>query len=67
MLLVSIIVYVKYIKPLPSIKELENIDIAQSSTIFDREGNELYKIYKEKRTYVPYDQISKNMIHAIVA
>ncbi len=61
------IVYEKYIKPLPSIKDLENIDIAESSIIYDKDGNELYKVYKEKRTYVPYDSISKNMVHAIVA
>lgn len=61
------IVYEKYIKPLPSVTELENINIAESSIIYDKDGNELYKIYKEKRTYVPYDQISPNMVHAIVA
>lgn len=60
-------VYEKYIKTLPSIQELENLDIAESSVIYDKDGNELYKIYKEKRTYVPYESISPNMIHAIVA
>jgi penicillin-binding protein 1A len=66
-LLLVWIIYQKYIRPLPSIKELENIDIAESSIIFDKDGNELYKVYKEKRTYVPYDKISQNMVHAIVA
>lgn len=61
------IVYEKYIKPLPSIKDLENIDIAESSIIYDKNWGELYKVYKEKRTYINYDSISKNMVHAIVA
>lgn len=63
----GVLIYVKYIKPLPSIKELENINIAESSTIFDSEWNELYKVYKEKRTYVALSSISENMRHAIVA
>ena len=61
------VVYFKYIKPLPSIRDLENLDIAESSTIFDSEGNELYQVYKEKRTYVPLDNISQDMRHAIVS
>ena len=61
------ILYKKYILDLPSIKELENLEIAESSTIYDRNWNELYKIFKEKRTYVPYEQINKKMINAIVA
>jgi membrane carboxypeptidase/penicillin-binding protein len=32
-----LIIYTKYIKDLPKIEELENLDIAQSSTIYDRD------------------------------
>ncbi len=66
-ILLTLIVYIKYIASLPSIKDLEKIEIAEASTIFDREGNELYKIFEEKRTYRDYGDISQNMVHAIVA
>ena len=39
----------------------------EATTIYDRDWNELYKIYSEKRTYVSYENINKNMINAIVA
>jgi len=65
--LLSFILYQKYIQSLPSIEELENLEIAESSTIYDRDGNELYSIFKEKRTYINYDDINDHMIHAIVA
>lgn len=65
--LLTIIVYVKYILPLPDVKNLEKLNLAKSSIIYDREWNELYKIYKENRTYVWYENISKNMINALVA
>lgn len=61
-------IYKNYIKPLPSISKLEEIDIKESSIIYDSEWNELYTIFwNEKRTFLPYDKISKNMINAIVA
>ena len=62
-----IILYKKYIQELPSINELENLEIAESTTIYDREWWELYKIFKEKRTYIPFEEINKNMINAIIA
>ncbi len=61
------LLYSKYIADLPSIKELENMEIAEASTIYDRNGNELYKVFKEKRTYKNFDSISPNMINAIVS
>ncbi len=63
----GIIFYNKYIVPLPPVENLQNMKIDQSSVIYDRNWKELYKIFKEKRTYVSYDQINKNMIHAIVS
>ncbi len=61
------IIYNKYIVWLPSVNELQNLEIAESSIIYDRDGNELYKIFKEKRTYVPFEDINKDMINAIIA
>lgn len=63
----SFILYQKIIAPLPGVDELENIDIAESSIIYDREGWELYKIFQEKRTYKRFDEINTNVINALVA
>lgn len=65
--LMTLFIYKKYLENLPPVSELEHLDIFEASTIYDKEGKELYKIYKEKRTYIPYDEISETMIHAIVA
>lgn len=43
------------------------MQIAEGSTIYDREGGELYSIFDENRKYVTFDQISENMVNAIVA
>mgnify|MGYP005621552103 CR=1 FL=1 len=60
-------VYNKYLVDLPSIKELENLEISESSVIYDREWNELYKIFKEKRTYKQFEDINENMVNALIA
>lgn len=53
---------------LPDVKDLDKLSIAQSTTIYDREGNVLYvKHGGENRQYVEYSQISKNIIDATVA
>ena len=66
-LILSAILYNKYIVWLPSVDELENLEIAESSIIYDREWGELYKIFKEKRTYVWFEDINENMTNAIIA
>ncbi|MDD3646778.1 MAG: transglycosylase domain-containing protein [Candidatus Gracilibacteria bacterium] len=63
----SVLLYIIYIRPLPPVESLKDMEIAESSIIYDKNGNELYKIFKENRTYVEYDQISQNMVNAIVA
>lgn len=64
----SLFVYIKYIKPLPDIKKLEEISISESSIIYDKNWKELYVLaWDEKRTYVNYSKISKNIINAIVS
>jgi penicillin-binding protein 1A len=53
---------------LPSIHDLDKLSLAQSTTIFDREGNVLYvKHGDENRQYVPYEQITNNIINATIA
>ncbi len=67
LLLWGFILYQKIIVPLPDVNELENLDIAESSIIYDRDWGELYKIFQEKRTYKRFDDINKNIINALVA
>lgn len=45
----------------------EQILLSQSTTITDREGNELYTLFEENRTKVQYDDISPLIIDALVA
>lgn len=66
-LIMLIIFYIKFIMPLPDVRKLDNLNLAKSSIIYDRDWNELYKIYKENRTYISFDKISKNMINALIA
>lgn len=61
------VLYKKIIEPLPPISKLKEFSIPQTSSIYDREWNLLYSVFKEKRTYVEFDKINKNMINAIVA
>ncbi len=61
-------VYFKYYKNLQPIENIEKVVLKESSVIYDRNWDVLYTLFdKENRTYVPYKDISKNMIHAIVA
>lgn len=66
-IIASIVLYYKIIIPLPPVTKLREMAIPQSSEIYDRDWNLLYSVFKEKRTYVDFDKISKNMVNAIVA
>lgn len=65
--IVAWVLYNKYIVWLPNVEQLQDLEIAESSIIYDREWNELYKIFKEKRTYIPYEEISPKIVNAIIA
>lgn len=53
---------------LPSLDDPASLLAAQSTTITDRNGTELYRLYgSQDRTYVPGDQISDAVKAAIVA
>jgi membrane peptidoglycan carboxypeptidase len=61
-------VYYQWGRDLPDVRNLKEKNFAETSTIYDREGNVLYKIYgEENRQYVPLDQINKNVIDATIA
>lgn len=53
---------------LPDVNDLDKLSVAQSTTIYDREGNVLYVKYgAENREYVPLSKISQNLIKATIA
>ncbi len=53
---------------LPDISNPQSLTAAQSSVILDRKGVELYRLYSdEDRTYIPGDQIPKDVKNAVVA
>lgn len=52
---------------LPSIQELENPQTAVASVVKSRDGAVLDRYYTENRTYVPIEQISPNIVDALVA
>lgn len=64
--LLLIVLYNKYIKDL-DVTQLKDYKIAESSILYDVKWREIYKFYEEKRTYVDYEEISPNIVNALVA
>ncbi len=53
---------------LPDVHDLDKISVAQSTTIYDREGNILYvKHGGENRQYVQYGEVSASLVNAVIA
>ncbi len=52
---------------LPSIQQLENPQTASASRVLSRDGEVLDRFYTENRTDVSMDEISPDVIHALVA
>ena len=67
----SIIAYLWFKKnildKLPNVNKIENVVFSQTTTITDRNGIVLYKVFNENRKYVKLDKISENMQNAIIA
>ncbi len=60
--------YVYYLfQGLPSIEQLENPETAIATEVRSRDGVVLDKYFTENRTWVRYDDISPNVINALVA
>jgi len=55
------------IQGMPDITQIKNMVFSESTTIEDRNGKVLYKLYKENREYIPFSGISQNMVNAIIA
>ncbi len=63
-----ITVYMIWGKNLPDVRNLKDTTFAETSTIYDRDGNILYKIFgDENRTYVPLEKINKKVIDATIS
>ncbi|MFA5829859.1 MAG: transglycosylase domain-containing protein [Candidatus Gracilibacteria bacterium] len=52
---------------LPDVHDLDKLNQAQATTIYDREGNILYVKGAENREYVTYDKISSSLVNATIA
>ena len=59
--------YSAVVKDLPDVSNIDNITLAQSTNITDKNGEVLYKVFQENRQYVDYDKISPRMVQAIVS
>lgn len=67
-ILLAISGYVFYLfQALPSLQELENPRTAVASEVLSRDGAVLDRYYIENRTYVPIENISPNIINALIA
>lgn len=65
---ISIFLYVAYLyQGLPSIQELENPKSAIASEVRSRDGVIIDRYYIENRTYISIDDISPNVINALIA
>ncbi len=61
-------VYLIWGTDLPDVRQLKAVDFAETTTIYDREGNVLYRIFgEENRTYVPLKDINQKVIDATIS
>ncbi len=60
-------VYLGFLGYVPSTAQLHDIKNPQASEVFSAEGKLLGRYYVENRSNVSYDEISPNVIHALVA
>ena len=65
--LLFLIVYVGFTGPVPSIEELQKIKNPVSTEVYASDGRLLGRYYIENRSNVSFDQISPNVINALVA
>ncbi len=52
---------------MPSLKELENPEADLASEVISADGVPMGKYYMENRSEVKYNEISKNIVHALIA
>lgn len=55
-------------RDLPDVSQLKDLDFAETTIIYDREGNVLYNIFtEENRKYVPLSYIASDVVDATLA
>jgi len=65
--LLFLIVYVGFMGPVPSSEELQKIKNPVSTEVYANDGRLLGRYYIENRSNVSFDQISPNVINALIA
>ena len=65
--LLFITVYFGFLGYVPSTAQLHEIKNPLASEVFSEEGKLLGRYYVENRSHVTYDEISPNVVHALVA
>lgn len=58
--------YVAIIKDLPDFDKIKD-GFAQTTTITDKQGNSLYKVYDQNRQYIAFNEASEHVVHALIA
>ena len=66
-LVVTLICLVWAFADIPSFEELENPDSKLATQVIDEDGEILTTFHIENRSYVSYDELSPNLVHAAVA
>jgi penicillin-binding protein 1A len=46
---------------------MDEVVFPEATTITDRDGNVLYRIFQQNRSYVQFEEISPNMVNAIIS
>jgi penicillin-binding protein 1A len=62
-----LIVYVGFTGPVPSAEELQKIKNPSATEVYSNDGKLLGRFYVENRSNVRFDQISPNIINALIA
>ncbi len=61
-------IFLVFGRDLPDVTQLKEMNFAETTIIYDREGNVLYSIFSEEnRDYVPLSYIAEDVIHATLA
>jgi len=55
------------LEKLPDVSKIENVVFSQTTTITDRNGIVLYKVFNENRKYVHLSKISNNIQNALIS
>ncbi len=64
----AVILFVVYVsRDLPSIEQLEVYEPKLSTKVYSNDGQVIKEFFKEQRTRVPFQEIPKSVIHALLA